>query len=91
VHPSQKKKNKNYTTDLQTRIREFVDKGVAMEGAETGYAFATRNVFLIFQHLPLVNTGDHVFLVVRFWLNARICLPNIYQNGDSKTSYFKGG
>ncbi len=57
---SEEKERNIYSRFSNPNTSEFVDKIAAMEGAETGYAFATGMSAIFSTLAALLNSGDHV-------------------------------
>ena len=57
---SEEKEKNLYSRFSNPNTTEFVDKIVAMEGAESGYAFATGMAAIFSTFGALLSSGDHI-------------------------------
>ena len=70
---AEEKENNIYSRYSNPNTTEFIDKVVSMEGAESGYAFAS-GMAAIFSYLrrPVEQWRSYSFGKVSFWIYARL-------------------
>lgn len=85
-------KEKNiYSRFSNPNNTEFVDKVVAMEGAESGYAFAS-GMAAIFSTLgALLESGDHVLSARSVFGSTHALFTKFFPKWNIETSYFDIG
>ena len=81
---AEEKQRNLYSRFTNPNTSEFVNKVVAMEGAESGYAFATGMSAIFSSFAALLNAGDHIVSCRSVFGSTHSMLPNIYQNGILK-------
>ena len=83
-------KNKNlYSRFTNPNATEFIDKIVAMEGAESGYAFST-GMAAIFSTLgALLSSGDHIVSCRSVFGSTHTLFTKYLPKWNIETSYFK--
>jgi len=83
-------KEKNlYSRFSNPNTSEFINKIVAMEGAESGYAFAT-GMAAIFSTLgALLNSGDHIVSCKSIFGSTHTLFTKYLPKWNIETSYFK--
>jgi O-succinylhomoserine sulfhydrylase len=83
-------KEKNlYSRFSNPNTTEFVDKIVAMEGAESGYAFATGMAAVFSTFGALLNAGDHVVSCRSVFGSTHSLFTKFLPKWNIETSYFK--
>ena len=83
-------KEKNlYSRFSNPNTTEFVDKIVAMEKAESGYAFATGMAAVFSTFGALLNDGDHVVSCRSVFGSTHTLFTKYLPKWNIKTSYFK--
>ncbi len=83
-------KEKNlYSRFSNPNTSEFVNKIVAMEGAESGYAFATGMAAIFSTFGAILNTGDHVVSCRSVFGSTHTLFTKYLPKWNIQTSYFK--
>ena len=83
-------KEKNlYSRFSNPNTTEFVDKIVAMEKAESGYAFATGMAAVFSTFGALLNAGDHVVSCRSVFGSTHTLFTKYLPKWNIETSYFK--
>ena len=83
-------KEKNlYSRFSNTNTTEFVNKMVAMEGAEAGYAFATGMAAVFSTFGALLNAGDHIVSCRSVFGSTHSLFTKYLPKWNIETSYFK--
>ena len=83
-------KEKNlYSRFTNPNTTEFVDKIVAMEGAESGYAFATGMAAIFSTFGALLEAGDHVVSCRSVFGSTHTLFTKYLPKWNIETSYFK--
>ncbi|TYP99470.1 O-succinylhomoserine sulfhydrylase [Tenacibaculum adriaticum] len=83
-------KEKNlYSRFSNPNTSEFVDKIVAMEGAEAGYAFATGMAAVFSTFGALLNAGDHIVSCRSVFGSTHSLFTKYLPKWNIETSYFK--
>ncbi|PHR74194.1 MAG: O-succinylhomoserine sulfhydrylase [Lutibacter sp.] len=83
-------KEKNlYSRFSNPNTSEFVNKIVAMEGAESGYAFATGMSAVFSTFAALLNAGDHIVSCRSVFGSTHSLLTKFLPKWNINTSYFK--
>jgi len=83
-------KEKNlYSRFSNPNTTEFVDKMVAMEGAESGYAFATGMAAIFSTFGALLNAGDHIVSCRSVFGSTHTLFTKYLSKWNIETSYFK--
>ena len=83
-------KEKNlYSRFSNPNTTEFVDKIVAMEGAESGYAFATGMAAIFSTFGALLNAGDHIVSCRSVFGSTHTLFTKYLPKWNIETSYFK--
>jgi len=68
---------------------EFVDKVCRMEGAESGYAFATGMSAVFSTFAALLDSGDHIVSCQSIFGSTQTLFNNILPKWNISTSYFR--
>ena len=83
-------KEKNlYSRFSNPNTTEFVDKIVAMEGAESGYAFATGMAAIFSTFGALLKSGDHIVSCRSVFGSTHSLFTKYLPKWNIETSYFK--
>ncbi|MCG8770231.1 trans-sulfuration enzyme family protein [Tenacibaculum finnmarkense] len=83
-------KDKNlYSRFSNPNTTEFVDKIVAMEKAEAGYAFATGMAAVFSTFGALLNAGDHIVSCRSVFGSTHSLFTKYFPKWNIETSYFK--
>ena len=86
---AEEKERNLYSRFTNPNTSEFVDKIVAMEGAEAGYAFATGMSAIFSTFAALLNAGDHVVSCRSVFGSTHSMFKKFLPKWDIETSYFK--
>lgn len=86
---SEEKQRNLYSRFTNPNTTEFVDKVVAMEGAETGYAFATGMSAIFSSFAALLNAGDHIVSCRSVFGSTHSMFTKYLPKWNIETSYFK--
>jgi O-succinylhomoserine sulfhydrylase len=83
-------KEKNlYSRFSNPNTTEFVDKIVKMEGAESGYAFATGMAAIFSTFGALLSSGDHIVSARSVFGSTHTLFTKYLPKWNIETSYFK--
>lgn len=83
-------KEKNlYSRYSNPNTNEFIEKIVKMEGAETGYAFATGMVAVYSTFAALLNSGDHILSCQSVFGATHALFTKYFPKWNIETTYFK--
>ena len=83
-------KEKNlYSRFSNPNVTEFVDKIVKMEGAESGYAFATGMSAIYSTFATLLNAGDHIVSCQSVFGSTHTLFTKYFPKWNIETTYFK--
>ncbi len=83
-------KDKNlYSRFTNPNTSEFIDKIVQMEGAESGYAFATGMAAIFSTFGALLSSGDHVVSCRSVFGSTHTLFTKYLPKWNIETSYFK--
>ena len=86
---AEEKERNLYSRFTNPNTTEFVDKIVAMEGAEAGYAFATGMSAIFSTFAALLNAGDHVLSCRSVFGSTHSMFTKYLPKWNISTSYFK--
>lgn len=86
---AEEKQRNLYSRFTNPNTTEFVDKVVAMEGAEAGYAFATGMSAIFSTFAALLNAGDHVVSCRSVFGSTHSMFTKYLPKWNIETSYFK--
>lgn len=86
---AEEKERNLYSRFSNPNTTEFVDKIVAMEGAESGYAFATGMSAVFSTFGALLNSGDHIVSCRSVFGSTHSLFTKFLPKWNIKTSYFK--
>jgi len=82
-------KDKNlYSRFSNPNVSEFIDKMVLLEGAESGYAFATGMGAVYSTLATLLNSGDHIVSARSVFGSTHTLFTKFFPKWNIKTSYF---
>ncbi|MFN4763829.1 trans-sulfuration enzyme family protein [Gillisia sp. Q332] len=85
---SEEKERNIYSRFSNPNTSEFVDKIAAMEGAETGYAFATGMSAIFSTLAALLNSGDHVISARSVFGSTHTLFTKYFPKWKISHSYF---
>ncbi|RKF04063.1 O-succinylhomoserine sulfhydrylase [Tenacibaculum lutimaris] len=86
---AEEKQRNLYSRFSNPNTTEFVDKVVAMEGAEAGYAFATGMAAVFSTFGALLNAGDHIVSCRSVFGSTHSLFTKYLPKWNIETSYFK--
>lgn len=86
---AEEKQRNLYSRFTNPNTTEFVDKVVAMEGAEAGYAFATGMSAIFSTFAALLNAGDHIVSCRSVFGSTHSMFTKFLPKWNIETSYFK--
>ena len=86
---AEEKQRNLYSRFTNPNTTEFVDKIVAMEGAEAGYAFATGMSAIFSSFAALLNAGDHIVSCRSVFGSTHSMFIKYLPKWNIETSYFK--
>lgn len=86
---AEEKERNLYSRFTNPNTTEFVDKIVAMEGAEAGYAFATGMAAIFSSFAALLSAGDHIVSCRSVFGSTHGMFNNYFPKWNIETSYFK--
>jgi O-succinylhomoserine sulfhydrylase len=86
---AEEKERNLYSRFTNPNTTEFVDKIIAMEGAEAGYAFATGMSAIFSTFAALLNAGDHVVSCRSVFGSTHSMFTKFLPKWNINTSYFK--
>lgn len=86
---AEEKERNLYSRFTNPNTTEFVDKIVAMEGAEAGYAFATGMSAIFSTFAALLNAEDHVVSCRSVFGSTHSMFTKFLPKWNINTSYFK--
>jgi O-succinylhomoserine sulfhydrylase len=86
---AEEKERNLYSRFSNPNTSEFVDKVVQMEGAETGYAFATGMAAIFSSFAALLNAGDHIVSCRSVFGSTHAMFTKYLPKWNIETSYFK--
>ncbi|NNK81760.1 MAG: aminotransferase class I/II-fold pyridoxal phosphate-dependent enzyme [Flavobacteriaceae bacterium] len=78
-----------YSRFSNPNTSEFVDKICKMEGAESGYAFATGMAAIFSTFAALLNSGDHIVSARSVFGSSHSLFTKYLPKWNISTSYFK--
>lgn len=83
-------KEKNlYSRYSNPNTNEFIDKIAKMEGAESGYAFATGMAAVYSTFAALLNSGDHILSCQSVFGATHALFTKYFPKWNIETTYFK--
>ena len=86
---AEEKERNLYSRFTNPNTTEFVDKIVAMEGAEAGYAFATGMSAIFSTFAALLDAGDHIVSCRSVFGSTHSMFHKYLPKWNIDTSYFK--
>ncbi len=78
-----------YSRFSNPNVSEFVDKVVTMEGAESGYAFATGMAAIYSTFAALLSAGDHIVSCQSVFGSTHTLFTKYFPKWNIETTYFK--
>lgn len=78
-----------YSRFTNPNTSEFVDKMCKLEGAESGYAFATGMAAVFSTFAALLNAGDHIVSARSIFGSTHTLFTKFLPKWNIETSYFK--
>jgi O-succinylhomoserine sulfhydrylase len=85
---AEEKERNLYSRFSNPNTAEFVNKIVALEGAESGYAFATGMSAIFSTFAALLNAGDHVVSCRSIFGSTHTLFTKYFPKCNIETSYF---
>lgn len=85
---AEEKERNLYSRFSNPNTSEFVNKMVAMEGAEAGYAFATGMSAIFSTFAALLNAGDHIVSCRSVFGSTHSLFTKYFPKWNIETSYF---
>ena len=86
---AEEKETNLYSRFSNPNTTEFVDKMCKLEGAESGYAFATGMAAVFSTFGALLNAGDHIVSARSVFGSTHTLFTKYLPKWDISTSYFK--
>lgn len=86
---AEEKERNLYSRFSNPNTSEFVNKIVVLEGAESGYAFATGMSAIFSTFAALLNSGDHVVSCRSVFGSTHSLFTKYFPKWSISTSYFK--
>jgi O-succinylhomoserine sulfhydrylase len=85
---TEEKERNIYSRFSNPNTSEFVEKICKMEGAESGYAFATGMAAVFSTFAALLNSGDHIVSARSVFGSTHALFVNYFPKWNITTSYF---
>jgi len=86
---AEEKERNLYSRFSNPNTTEFVEKICKMEGAESGYAFATGMAAIFSTFAALLNSGDHIVSARSVFGSTHTLFTKYFPKWNISTSYFK--
>lgn len=86
---AEEKERNIYSRFTNPNTSEFVDKMCKLEGAESGYAFATGMAAVFSTFAALLNAGDHIVSARSIFGSTHTLFTKFLPKWNIETSYFK--
>lgn len=86
---AEEKERNLYSRFSNPNTTEFVEKICKMEGAESGYAFATGMAAIFTTFAALLNSGDHIVSARSVFGSTHSLFTKYFPKWNISTSYFK--
>ena len=86
---SEEKERNIYSRFSNPNTSEFVEKICQMEGAESGYAFATGMAAVFSTFAALLDSGDHIVSSRSVFGSTHTLFTKYFQKWNIETSYFE--
>lgn len=86
---AEEKERNIYSRFTNPNTSEFVDKMCKLEGAESGYAFATGMAAVFSTFAALLNAGDHIVSARSIFGSTNTLFTKFLPKWNIETSYFK--
>lgn len=80
-----------YSRFSNPNVTEFTDKIAKMEGAESGYAFATGMAAIYSTFAALLDAGDHIVSCQSVFGSTHTLFTKYFPKWNIETTYFKAG
>ncbi|AZA79114.1 O-succinylhomoserine sulfhydrylase [Chryseobacterium sp. G0186] len=80
-----------YSRFSNPNVTEFTEKIAKMEGAESGYAFATGMAAIYSTFAALLNAGDHIVSCQSVFGSTHTLFTKYFPKWNIETTYFKAG
>ena len=85
---TEEKERNIYARFSNPNTTEFIEKVVQMEGAETGYAFATGMAAIYSTFAALLSSGDHIVSARSVFGSTHTLFTKYFPKWNIETSYF---
>ena len=85
---AEEKERNLYSRFSNPNTAEFVNKIVALEGAESGYAFATGMAAIYASFAALLSSGDHIVSARSVFGSTHTLFTKYFPKWGIETSYF---
>lgn len=86
---AEEKERNIYSRFSNPNTSEFVEKMCQLEGAESGYAFATGMAAVFSTFAALLNAGDHIVSARSIFGSTHTLFTKYFPKWNIETSYFK--
>lgn len=86
---AEEKQRNLYSRFSNPNTSEFVNKMIALEGAESGYAFATGMAAIYSTFAALLSSGDHIVSCRSVFGSTHSLFTKYFPKWNIQTSYFK--
>ncbi|RXJ52880.1 trans-sulfuration enzyme family protein [Gelidibacter gilvus] len=86
---AEEKQRNIYSRFTNPNTSEFIDKMCKLEGAESGYAFATGMAAVFSTFAALLNAGDHIVSARSIFGSTHTLFTKFLPKWNIETSYFK--
>jgi len=86
---AEEKQRNIYSRFTNPNTSEFIDKMCKLEGAESGYAFATGMAAVFSTFAALLNAGDHIVSARSIFGSTNTLFTKFLPKWNIETSYFK--
>jgi len=86
---AEEKERNIYSRYSNPTVDEFTNKMIMLEGAESGYSFASGMAAVFSTLMPLLNAGDHVLSCQSVFGSTHTIFTKYFPRWNIDTSYFK--
>jgi len=86
---AEEKERNIYSRYSNPTVDEFTNKMIILEGAESGYSFASGMAAVFSSLIPLLNSGDHVLSCQSIFGSTHTIFTKYFPKWNIETSYFK--
>lgn len=86
---AEEKERNLYSRYSNPNTSEFIEKICLMEGADSGFAFASGMAAIFSTFAALLNAGDHIISSNSIFGSTQTMFKNIFPKWNISTSYFK--